>query len=242
MPNSRDTGDNVKVDFVWGNIPMQPNDDRGEAVLDPELDNHIIVTTEYNGFPGYIPANPYLDTVENATVPNVVGLTESAATTALTNASLVKGAVTTTADGATSGNNNQIKTQTPAAGTKVNEGTSVALVRFAYVAPALHGPTGDWVAFVEVYPEGNPFELTHRQMTVTINDLAFNPMYGGSAAMGRSITIAGASSLNGTYTPNNGANSGGDMQFTVRVALSTLLGEVRGAAYSMGGAGTLTLN
>lgn len=95
MANPVDTGGNVAVDFVWGNMPMQPDDDRGENTLDPELDNHIIATTQYNGFPGYTPIAPFLDTTANVAVPVTVGLTEAAATTALTTAGLVKGAVTT---------------------------------------------------------------------------------------------------------------------------------------------------
>ena len=71
------------------------------------------------------------------TVPNVVGLTESAANSALVAAHVVKGAVTTAnnAAGATAINNGKIKTQVPAAGTTVNTGSSVALVKYAYVAP-----------------------------------------------------------------------------------------------------------
>ena len=71
-------------------------------------------------------------------VPNVVGLTESAANTALINANVVKGAVTTAnnAAGATAINDGLVKTQTPAAGTTVNTGASVALVKYAYTATA----------------------------------------------------------------------------------------------------------
>jgi len=70
-------------------------------------------------------------------VPNVVGLTETAAGVALTNAHLVKGAVTTAdnAAGATAINDGKIKTQSVAAGTTVDTGSSVALVKYAYTAP-----------------------------------------------------------------------------------------------------------
>lgn len=100
MANPVDDLGNVQVDFVWGNMPMQPDDARGENTLDPALDNHIIATSGYEGFPGFITGAPYDDTIANAVVPNVVGLTESAANTALVNAGLVKGAVTTTTVGA----------------------------------------------------------------------------------------------------------------------------------------------
>jgi hypothetical protein len=71
-------------------------------------------------------------------VPNVVGLTESAANTALLAAHVVKGAVTTAnnAAGATALNNGLVKTQTPAAGTTVDTGSSVALVKYAYTVTA----------------------------------------------------------------------------------------------------------
>jgi len=71
-------------------------------------------------------------------VPNVVGLTESAANTALIAANVVKGAVTTAnnAAGATALNDGKVKTQTPAAGTTVNTGASVALVKYAYTVTA----------------------------------------------------------------------------------------------------------
>lgn len=162
-----DTSGNQKVDFVWGNLPMQPDADRqsspafefaadsaqalgteagnkywtrrgkkASAKLDATLDNHIIATSGYEGFPDFIQGAPYDDTTANATVPNVVGLTESAANTALVAAGLVKGAVTTAnnAAGATALNDGLVKTQTPAAATVVNAGASVALVKYAYTA------------------------------------------------------------------------------------------------------------
>ena len=128
-----DTGGNQAVDYVWGNMAPQPDTGRGTP-LDGTKGFHAMLKNAYNGFPGYNPVAPYLDEVANVAVPDVVGLTEAAATTALTNAGLVKGAVTTAdnAAGATSENDGEVKTQTPAAATVVNTGTSVALVKYAY--------------------------------------------------------------------------------------------------------------
>lgn len=70
-----------------------------------------------------------------STATNVVGLTESAATSELTDDGFIKGAVSTTAVGATAENDGKIKTQTPAAGTNLARGQSVALVLYAYTAP-----------------------------------------------------------------------------------------------------------
>ena len=72
-----DTGGNVKVDYVWGNVPMQPNDVRTEeaagnfggstgdyawsattkvagARLDAALDNHANAEAGWAGYPGYV--------------------------------------------------------------------------------------------------------------------------------------------------------------------------------------------
>lgn len=137
---ARDTGGNICVEFVWGNIPMQPDDDRAsDKKLDKTKSFHSIVSMKWNGFPGYVPNNN--GAWDDITVPNVVGMTEAAATTALTAAGLTKGAVTTAnnAAGATSGNDGKIKTQTPAAGTVIDpsDGSAslaVALVKYAYSA------------------------------------------------------------------------------------------------------------
>lgn len=166
-----DTGGNVKVDFVWGNFPMQPDDERtgngsstlvvsanaaqnndwsGYSVkLSPALEkgditvalspgittvvknNHSVALNNWNGFPDYTPVNPYLDTTDQAAIPNVVGVLEAAATSTLTGAGFVKGAVTTTGVGATTVNDGLVKTQTPAATTVANLGTAVALVKYA---------------------------------------------------------------------------------------------------------------
>lgn len=97
--------------------------------------NHSVALNNWNGYPDYTPVAPYLDTTDQAAVPNVVGLSESAANTALVAAGFVKGAVTTTADGATAENDGLVKTQTPAAAAVKNLGDAVALVKYAYVAP-----------------------------------------------------------------------------------------------------------
>lgn len=173
-PNN--TAGNIAVDFVWGNFPMQPDDDRtgdGSATvvvaadaaqnvdwsgysvkqspaltktdftvnLSPNLSsvvshNHSVAVNNWNGYPDYTPVAPYTDTTDQAAMPNVVGLTEAAATTALTAAGFVKGTVTTAdnAAGATALNDGLIKTQSIAATTVTNLGTTVNLVKYAYTA------------------------------------------------------------------------------------------------------------
>lgn len=169
------SGGNIAVDFVWGNFPMQPDDDRtgtatqistGDVAYDKGWgattlvnsaaltttaisktlnngitqsvpNNHSVTVNNWNKYPDYDPVAPYLDTVDQAAVPNVVGLDESAAEAALVAAGFVKGAVTTADNeaGATSENDGLVKTQTPAAAAIKNLGDAVALVKYAYTAP-----------------------------------------------------------------------------------------------------------
>ena len=53
--NPKDDLGNVQVEFVWGNLPMQPDELRGENTLDPALDNHSTAVDGYQGYPGYSP-------------------------------------------------------------------------------------------------------------------------------------------------------------------------------------------
>lgn len=142
MAVTRDDLGEIQVDFVWGNLPMQPDEDRGEAQLVPELDNHIIAVTQYNGFPGYDPETPFLDTVPNVEVPDLEGLDEAEATTALEEVNLNLGTSTTTPLGATVSNDGEVKSQSPIAGRTVNEGTNVNIVTYAApIVPDLSGLT-----------------------------------------------------------------------------------------------------
>ena len=134
MTNPVDSLGNVKVDFVWGNMPLQPDDARASGhKLDAALDNHIIATSGYEGFPGFIQGAPFDDVIANVVVPNVVGATLNSANSTLVAAGLSQTSTTTTT-GATSGNNGKVKTQTPAAAATANVGDNVALVVYNYVA------------------------------------------------------------------------------------------------------------
>lgn len=133
-----DDAGNVAVDFVWGNFPIQPNDVRienGGEVLDFAADNHVIAETGWNGYPLYEPNTDgaFVSGVAYATVPSVVGQTETRAAAILVDAGLVKGTVTTTATGATADNDGLVKTQSVAAGAEsIALGTAVNLVLYAY--------------------------------------------------------------------------------------------------------------
>jgi hypothetical protein len=52
----RDDAGNIQVDFVWGNFPLQPDEDRPSGKkLNAALDNHVIATTGWSNYPSFIP-------------------------------------------------------------------------------------------------------------------------------------------------------------------------------------------
>jgi hypothetical protein len=90
--NLLDTAGNVAVEFVWGNIPMQPNDEReenGGGLLDPALDNHSIAYEGWNGYPQYNPNAAGAEGAGYIVVPSVIGQTTANATDILEDAGLV---------------------------------------------------------------------------------------------------------------------------------------------------------
>lgn len=90
--NLVDDAGNVVVDFVWGNFPMQPNDEReenGGGLLDPALDNHSIAYEGWNGYPLYTPGEAGAEGAGYIVVPSVIGQTTANATDILEDAGLV---------------------------------------------------------------------------------------------------------------------------------------------------------
>jgi len=90
--NLVDDKGNVVVEFVWGNFPMQPNDEReenGGGLLDPDLDNHSIAYEGWNGYPLYTPNTAGAEGAGYIVVPSVVGLTTAVATNVLEDDGLV---------------------------------------------------------------------------------------------------------------------------------------------------------
>jgi hypothetical protein len=98
--NLLDDAGNIAVDFVWGNFPLQPNDQRPDTAtgrLDFALDNHVIAQTGWNGYPLYVPNTDgeYVSGTPFIVVPNVLGLTTALALDALKDAGYTAANITT---------------------------------------------------------------------------------------------------------------------------------------------------
>ena len=170
---------NPRVDFVWGNFPLQPDDQRNTYNTENQLtnqnqnnnwtvyptvgsstlasgwttlsfgtgdggstrqqtftwDNHEIATTGWSNYPAFLPN--YAgdgDTGLEVIMPNLIGLSNSAASATLAGVGL-SADVITSATGATVANNGKVFDQENAAGSAVNAGSSQAYV--IYEAPTV---------------------------------------------------------------------------------------------------------
>jgi hypothetical protein len=98
--NDLDSSGQVAVDFVWGNLPIQPNDERAEnggGLLSAALDNHNIAYQGYNGYPKYTPNTQGPEGAGYILVPSVLGVATALASRILTD----DGLTVTTATAAT---------------------------------------------------------------------------------------------------------------------------------------------
>ena len=104
--NLLDTSGQVAVDFAWGNMPMQPNDDRPNAVgvvgtpgrLDPDASIHEIALSGWGGYPLFTANDPgeELSGVAYIKTPNVLGYTATQAVDALKDDGYLAGSITNT--------------------------------------------------------------------------------------------------------------------------------------------------
>jgi hypothetical protein len=201
--NLLDSSGEVFVDFVWGNIPMQPNDVRPDAAgatlsttvttrvagrLDPALDNHIIALSGWGGYPGFVKNSAGEDVAgptDYVLVPSVLGFTTALATDAMRDASLVS----TTATAATN-------TKTDI--TRINATSATVAVVFATSANTNY-PLGTKVQIFAGTPAGEaPVNVpTALVGTWTVTNASVS---GQITIAGSGFTVADTTGINATGT------------------------------------------
>jgi hypothetical protein len=242
MSNQRDSGrydaftdtwidQQVRVDFAWGNIPMQPNDDRGMATLDPALDSHIIATSGYEGFPAFITGGVYDDTIANVTIPNIVGLTASAADAALFAAGVtLRNNDGSTTEGATALNDGKVRVQSIPAGTVINEG-SATLHYQTYHYAATTGPVAGINRTAQAELGGS---LNGNQVVMYVVGRTVKPTVGDTITLsGTGVTAFNVPWVVAAVGDNNSYNTGG-----TSVKLTLVSGTFGGSTTATGGTWT----
>lgn len=140
--NLVDSAGNVAVDFVWGNLPLQPNDDRVEPnLLNWSLDNHIIADSNWGGYPLFTANSAGSDVAgptDYITVPNVLGKTTALAIDALEDAGFATAAGVNTVTTASAATN------TATQPTQINVTTTTA------ATVTVSGGTGTWAVGTKV--------------------------------------------------------------------------------------------
>jgi hypothetical protein len=116
-------------DYGWSSTQTKTS-----LQLDPTLDNHLLATglgvmpAGYAGYPGFLPNDS--DNIRNTVVPDLFDATLAQAIALLEQSNLVLGTTQEDTSGATDGNDGEVKSQSIASGTVVNEGTAVNLVLY----------------------------------------------------------------------------------------------------------------
>ena len=178
------------VDFVWGNIPMQPNEDRAGAVspanfsanssgdnfwgattrvasdrLNPALSFHDMVEAKYAGFPEFTGNNDgaYISGVAYIVVPSVVGDTTAIALDKLKDAGYEAANITT----ATAATNAAISI-TAAARTA---GSTTATLTGTGAGAAF--PVGKKITVASLADTGAPLNGTYTVTAVATNSVSF---------------------------------------------------------------------
>jgi len=135
----------------------------------------------------------------NVVVPDVVGMTKGAATTAITGAGLVLGAVTTAFSNSVPGGN--VISESPVAGTQVNLGSAVDLVISGSQPVSVTPPAGSGLAQTMTFA----FDAPDGFASLSVVNVLINNAINGIAA----CYVAFVPSTGSLFLVDDGGNAGG---------------------------------
>jgi hypothetical protein len=205
--NLLDTSGQVAVDFAWGNMPMQPNDDRPNAVgvvgtpgrLDPDASIHEIALSGWGGYPLFTANDPgeELSGVAYIKTPNVLGYTATQAVDALKDDGYLAGSSTNT-----TGVTNTASTITAVART----GTAATITSSGAGAKY---PVGTKITVASLVSPDTDLNGTWTVTAVATNTVSFTTTTSGTLSTS-GLTVAGLTGATTTVKTQSvapGANS-----------------------------------
>jgi hypothetical protein len=220
--NLIDSSGNVAVDYVWGNFPAQPNDERADgtptitatanaaqnkqwtsystiasARLNPALGNHADIETDWSGFPSFTANSVGKKSggVYYIQVPSVLGLTTASALDALKDAGYESANITTAA-GAT----NAVSTITAVARTLTAATITSSGAGAKY-------PVGTKITVASLVSPNTDLNGPWTVTAVATNTVSFTTTTSGTLSTG-SLSVAGLSGVEGTIkTQSTAANA-----------------------------------
>lgn len=205
--NLLDTSGQVAVDFAWGNMPMQPNDDRPNAVgvvgtpgrLDPDASIHEIALSGWGGYPLFTANDPgeELSGVAYIKTPNVLGYTATQAVDALKDDGYLAGSITNTT-GVT--NTASVITAVARTGTTATITSSGAGAKY---------PVGTKITVASLVSPNDVLNGTYTVTAVATNTVSFTTTTSGTLSTS-GLTVAGLTGATTTVKTQSvapGANS-----------------------------------
>ncbi len=217
-----DTSGQQAVDFVWGNFPMQPNDDRAGAIapanfsanssgdnywgattmvaserLNAALSNHAVAEAKYAGFPEFTGNDDgaYISGVAYIVVPSVLGDTTAVALDKLKDAGYETASITTASAAA-----NAVSTISAVART----GTAATITSTGAGAKY---PVGTKITVASLASPDTALNGTFTVTAVAANTVSYTTATSGTLSTG-SLSVAGLSGVEGTIkTQSTAANA-----------------------------------
>jgi hypothetical protein len=232
--NLIDSSGNVAVDYVWGNFPAQPNDERADgtptattaydasqnkqwttkttiasARLNPTLGNHADIETEWSGFPDFT-ANSVgkkSSGVYYISVPNVLGLTTALALDALKDAGYEAANITTAAAAV-----NAVSTISAVSRT----GTTATITSTGAGAKY---PVGTKITVASLAAPDTALNGTFTVTAVAANTVSYTTTTSGTLSTA-SLSVAGLSGVAGTIKSQTVAANAASVATTATISIT----------------------
>ena len=228
-----DTSGQQAVDFVWGNFPMQPNNDRAAAItpanigggagdyswsattrvasdrLNPALSNHAVAEAAYAGYPGFTGNDDgaYVSGVAYIVVPSVLGDTTAVALDELKDAGYEAASITT-ATAAT----NAASTITAVSRT----GTTATITSTGAGAKY---PVGTKITVASLVSPDTALNGTWTVTAVATDTVSFTTTTSGTLSTG-SLSVAGLTGVAGTIKTQSTAAGAASVATTATITIT----------------------
>ncbi len=229
-----DTSGQQAVDFVWGNFPMQPNDDRAGAIapanfsanssgdnywgattmvaserLNAALSNHAVAEAKYAGFPEFTGNDDgaYISGVAYIVVPSVLGDTTAVALDKLKDAGYETASITTASAAA-----NAVSTISAVART----GTAATITSTGAGAKY---PVGTKITVASLAAPDTALNGTFTVTAVAANTVSYTTTTSGTLSTG-SLSVAGLSGVAGTIKTQSVAGGASSVATTATITIT----------------------
>ena len=229
-----DTSGQQAVDFVWGNFPMQPNDDRAGAVspanfsantsgdnywgattmvaserLNAALSNHAVAEAKYAGYPGFTGNDDgaYISGVAYIVVPSVIGDTTAVALDKLKDAGYETASITTASAAV-----NAVSTISAVART----GTTATITSTGAGAKY---PVGTKITVASLAAPDTALNGTFTVTAVATDTVSYTTATSGTLSTG-SLSVAGLSGVAGTIKTQSTAANAASVATTATITVT----------------------